>query len=419
MSGLSLDHLVALLIFLIALSGVFSASEIGMMSLNRYRLRHLVKKRNKGALRVDALLKKPDRLLGVILIGNTLANIVASAIATLIGQRLYGDSGVAIATGLLTFVVLVFAEMAPKGLAARRPEAIAFPTSIFLGFLLKMLGPLVVVINVISELLLRLCGFKAQRDEKENLTHEELITVVNESGNVISGRYKNMLRSILDLEALTVEDLMLPKSEIVGIDFLQSFEDIKEQLEQVSHTRIPIYRGSINQVEGLLHAKTLSQLLLEDRFNKEHLSQLAEKPYFIVEGTSLFSQLCEFQKNKKRIAFVVDEYGDVIGLLTLEAILEEVVGEFTTKVAPLSKDLMVAEEGYLLVNGAISLRELQKALPFQLPETQAKTLNGLITEILGSIPPAQSSLKIENRPVEILKVQNNRIKMVKFHFEEA
>lgn len=386
-----------------------------MMSLNRYRLRHQVKKKLKAAMRVDGLLKDTDRLLGVILIGNTLANIVASAIATLIGQRLYGDTGVALATGALTFVILIFAEMAPKGLAARKPEKIAYPASILLALLLKIFGPLVTLFSAFSSGLLKLLGVDTNSKEKENLTHEELSTVVNESGNLISGRYKTMLRSILDLGGLTVEDVMVAKSDIVGINLDDDFDDVKEHLDFSMHTRFPVFKDNINQLEGILHTKALSQLVVDDKFDIESLSPLLEKPQFIVEGTSLFEQLCHFQAKKYQIGFVVDEYGELLGLITLNDILEEIVGEFTTKMISINKDMITIQENCILVDGGMSLRELQKVLPFSLPDSEARTLNGLITEILGAIPPANSSLKIANYPFEILKIQNNRIKMVKIY----
>lgn len=413
MATYSLSTLFILLGVLVLVSAFFSGSEIGMMSLNRYKLRHHARAKDKRALRVERLLADTDKLLGVILIGNTLANIVASAIATLIGQRLYGDTGVAIATGLLTFVVLIIAEMTPKALAARYPQPVAYYASALLSTLLKVCSPVVWLTNHFSRGLLFLLGVRHALKSSESLTHEELVTVVNESGSLISPRNKRMLLSILDLEAVSVEDIMVPRNEIIGIDLNQNWDDILEQLETAQHTRIPIYQESINEITGLIHVRTILNLIMESRFDKSHLETLAEKPYFILEGVSLYQQLYDFQNKKRRIGFVVDEYGEILGLVTLEDILEEIVGEFTTDIASLSKSIKRQEDGSHLVDGGIALRDLNRSLSWSLPETGVKTLNGLITETLGDIPPAHCCLELAGRRLEILLVNENKVKVVR------
>ncbi|MCL5272986.1 MAG: HlyC/CorC family transporter [Gammaproteobacteria bacterium] len=405
--------LLIMLVSLIILSAFFSGSEIGMMSINRYKLRYLVKKKNAKAIRVNRMLARPDRLLSVVLIGNTLANIVASTIATLIGQRYYGDLGVAIATLLLTLVILVFSEMTPKTLAAIYPQEVAFASSLPLSILQWILAPLVKIISFFSNGILRLFGISINRIQKEALTGEELRTVVHEAGGLLPVEHKSMLISLLDLEQATVEDIMVPKAEIVGIDLEQPWLQLLEQLETAQHTRLPIYRGSIDNLVGMIHARNILNLALEDKLDMGSLLNTADAPYYIPEATPLNIQILNFRKMKRRSCFVVDEYGDILGLVTMEDILEEIVGEFTTDIAALSRDILPQEDGSVIVDASLTLRHLNRMMSWNLPSIGPRTLSGLIIEYLGYIPPAESCLTIDNYRIEILRVSDNTIKGVK------
>lgn len=411
--SLSLSTLFLILIFLVCISAFFSASEIGMMSINRYRLRHLVKKQDQKAIWVNQLLAHPDRLLSVILIGNTLANIVASTVATLIGQRLYGDLGVAAATALLTLVVLIISEMTPKTLAAIYPQQVAFATVFPLRLLQYVMLPLVQLVSMAATGLLRLLGIKMDRVQKEALTREELRSVVHEAGGMLPVEHKGMLISLLDLESTQVEDIMIPKAEVVGIDLNLPWPKILEQLETIQHTRIPLYRDTLDHLIGMIHIRAVLHLALTEVLTLEHLIKMTESPYFIPEATPLNVQILNFQKMKRRSCFVVDEYGDLLGLVTLEDILEEVVGDFTTDIADLSQDIMLQEDGTAVIDASITLRQLERTLGWQLPALGPRTLSGLIIEYLGYIPPAGCCLKIDLYQIEILKVSENTIKSVK------
>ncbi|CEG58804.1 HlyC/CorC family transporter [Legionella fallonii] len=408
-----ISTLLIILVFLILLSAFFSGSEIGMMSINRYKLRYLVKKNDKQAIRVNQMLARPDKLLSVVLIGNTLANIVSSTIATLIGQRYYGEIGVAIATVLLTLVVLVFAEMTPKTLAAIYPQQVAFSCSLPLKILLWLFAPLVHTISLTSNGILKIFGISINKMQKEALTGEELRSVVHEAGGLLPVEHKSMLISLLDLEQATVEDIMVPKADIVGIDLEQPWSQLLEQLETAQHTRLPLYRGSIDNLVGMIHARNVLNLALEDKLDIDSLLKSADAPYFIPEATPLNIQILNFRKMKRRSCFVVDEYGDILGLVTMEDILEEIVGEFTTDIAALSRDITPLDDGYVIVDASMTLRHLNRMMSWNLPLIGPRTLSGLIIEYLGYIPPAESCLVIDNYRIEILKVSDNTIKGVK------
>jgi Mg2+/Co2+ transporter CorB len=410
---LSLSTLLCILVLLVVFSGFFSGAEIGMMSLNRYRLRHLVKKKHKQAMRVNQLLMHPDRLLSVVLIGNTLANIVASTVATLIGQRLYGDVGVAGATALLALVVLVFSEMTPKTLAAIHPQQVAFASSLPLMILQTILLPLVRLVSWVAKGILRVFGVSIDQAQKDVLSGEELRSVVHEAGSLLPIEHKSMLISLLDLEQARVEDIMVPKADIVGIDLEQPWHELLVQLEMAQHTRLPLYRDTIDNLVGMIHLRSVLNLSLEGRLDMDGLLNIANAPYYIPEGTSLNVQILNFQKMKRRSCFVVDEYGDLQGLVTMEDILEEVVGEFTTDIAALSKDITPQEDGAVIVDASITLRNLNRLLRWKLPLIGPRTLSGLIIEYLGYIPPADCCLMIENYQIEILKVSDNTIKSVR------
>lgn len=410
---LSIPALLMVLFFLILLSAFFSGSEIGMMSINRYKLRYLVKKKNKQASRVSDMLARPDRLLSLILIGNTLANIIASTIATLIGQYYYGEVGVAIATSVLTLIILVFAEMTPKTLAAIYPQQIAFLCSLPLKILQWILSPLVTFISFFSNTILFVFGISINRIQKDALTGEELRSVVHEAGGLLPVEHKSMLISLIDLEKATVEDIMIPKSEIIGIDLDQTWLQLLEQLETAQHTRLPIYHGTIDNIVGMIHVRTILNLALENKLDSTSFLQSAETPYFIPEATPLNVQILNFRKMKRRSCFVVDEYGDILGLVTMEDILEEIVGEFTTDIAALSRDIIPQEDGSVIIDASITLRHLNRMMNWNLPLIGPRTLSGLIVEYLGYIPPAKSCLLIENYRIEILKISDNAIKGTK------
>lgn len=410
---LSITMLLCILVFLILFSGFFSGAEIGMMSINRYRLRHLVKKNDKQAIRVNRLLAHPDRLLSVVLIGNTLANIVASTIATLIGQQLYGDVGVALATALLTLLVLVFAEMTPKTFAAIHPQKVAFACSLPLMIMQLIFLPLVRVISWTANSILRLFGVSYEHVQKDTLSGEELRSVVHEAGSLLPIEHKSMLLSLLDLEQARVEDIMVPKADIVGIDLEQPWHELLVQFEMSQHTRLPLYRNTIDNLVGMIHLRNVLNLALEERLNIHNLLKIAEPPYYIPEGTSLNVQILNFQKMKRRSCFVVDEYGDLQGLVTMEDILEEIVGEFTTDIAALSKDITPENDGSVIVDASITLRNLNRLLNWHLPLIGPRTLSGLIIEHLGYIPPSDCCLMIENYQIEVLKVSDNTIKSVR------
>lgn len=408
-----LSTLLFILIFLIIFSGFFSGSEIGVMSINRYKLRHLVKKKNKQAIRVNEMLSRPDRMLSVVLIGNTFANIVASTIATLIGQRFYGDLGVAIATIILTILVLLFSEMIPKTYAAIYPQRVAFAASLPLKIAQSILAPLVHALSLLSNGILYMFGISINRIQKEALTGEELRSVVHEAGGLLPVEHKSMLISLLDLEQATVEDIMIPKSEIIGIDLEQPWLQLLEQLETAQHTRLPLYRDSIDNLVGMIHVRDVLNLALEDKLNMNTLIHIADLPYFIPEATLLNIQILNFRKKKRRSCFVVDEYGDILGLVTMEDILEEIVGDFTTDIAALSRDITPQEDGSFMIDASLTLRELNRIMAWQLPMIGPRTLSGLIIEYLGYIPPADSCLIIDNYQIEILKVGDNTIRGVR------
>ncbi len=417
MENISTGILFAILVGLIIISGYFSGSETGMMSLNRYKLKYLAGQGHKGAKRVAKLLSRPDRLIGLILIGNNLVNILASSIATILGMRLYGDLGVAVATGLLALVVLVFAEVTPKSLAALYPEKVSFSSSVVLNVLMKLLSPLVLLVNQLTNSVLRLLGVKSTHGTEDPLSSEELRTVVNEAGGLIPRRHQDMLISILDLENVTVNDIMIPRNEITGIDINDDWKSIVRQLTHSPHGRIVLYRDQIDEVVGMLRLRESYRLMLEkNEFTKETLLRAADEVYFIPEATPLNIQLLKFQRNKERIGLIVDEYGDIIGLVTLEDILEEIVGEFTTSITPsLSEEIIPQGDGSFLIEGSANIRDINKELKWDLPTDGPRTLNGLILEHLEDIPASQLGVEVEKHPMEIIEFTENKINLVKVY----
>ena len=418
MSDVPLSVLFGILVLLIILSGFFSSSETGMMSLNRYRLRHLAKSKHKGALRATKLLEKPDRLIGTILTGNNLVNFAAAALATIISQRLWPDNpdlAVFVNTILFTLIVLIFAELTPKTLAAIAPEKVAFPVSGLLLGIQWLLHPFVWFVNTIANGLLRMIRVDVNNTTPDNLSTEELRTIVREAGSMIPKRHQHMLISILDLEKMTVNDIMVPRNEVVGIDLDDDISDLLQQLRTTQHTRLPVYRGDINNVVGVLHTRNISRFLNSGELLKEEIEKITREPYFIPESTPLHTQLFNFQKNKRRIALVVDEYGDVEGICTLEDILEEIVGEFTTDVvAAASPDVHPQEDGSFIIDGAAYVRDVNKSMKWSLPTDGPKTISGLIVEYLEHIPEAPVCLRMGEYRIEILQIKDNIIRAAKF-----
>ncbi len=413
MDDIPLSVLFGALIFLILLSGFFSGSETGLMTLNRYRLRHLSKAGHPGARRAARLLERPDRLIGIILLGNNFVNILASSLATIIALRLGGEGAIALAAGLLTLVILIFAEVAPKTLAALRPERVAFPASFVYGPLLRVLYPLVWGVNTLANWLLRLLKVRPEEATRLSLNQEELRTVVNEAGAMIPQRHQKMLLSVLDLEKVTVEDIMIPRNEIVGIDIEDEWEHIEHQLINSQYTKLPVYRTNIDDVLGFLYLRNVVHLITQEEFGKDDLLHIVREPYFIPEGTPLNKQLLNFQRQKRRVGLVVDEYGDIQGLVTLEDILEEIVGEFTTDPSALSKDVHPQEDGSYVVDGGTHIRDLNRMLQWELPTDGPKTINGLVLEHMEAIPEAGTSILIARYPVEILQTKDNAVKTVR------
>ncbi len=384
------------------------------MSLNRYRLRHLAKARHKGAMRAYRLLEQPDRLIGLILLGNNFVNIAASVITTIITQRYFGDQGLALAAGLLTLVILIFAEVTPKTLAALHPERIAFPAAFVLDFLLRIFYyPLVWPISIITNGILKLMRVSVDQNPTQTLSSEELRTVVTEAGVMISGRHQKMLTSILDLEKVTIDDIMVPRNEIIGIDLDLDWDENIRQLTSTQHTRLPVYRSDTNNIVGIFHLRRALRLMANQEFTKEKFMTIIREPYFVPLGTPLNTQLLNFQTQKRRTGVVVDEYGDIQGLVTLEDILEEIVGEFTTDPSQQVRDIHPQKDGTYLIDGSATIREINKSLHWALPTDGPRTLSGLIVEFLEAMPDQGISLRIANHTIEIIQTKNNMVKIAR------
>jgi len=405
-----LELFLGLLVLLILASGFFAGSETALMAINRYRLRHLAKSGNRGARYAEKLLKRPDRLIGMILFGNIAVHSAASAIVTYITLELYGEAWIAVATGILTVFILIFGEIAPKTLSALYPEKVAIPSTYVYIPLQWLFAPIVYVINLLSNGLLRLFGVSPEDAAQHSLSSEELRSVVAEAGAMIPHRHQKMLLSILDLEKSTVEDIMVPRNEISGIDISEPWDKVRDQIIGSQHTRLPVFDGSIDQLKGVVHMRRVVRLAAESSLNSASVLALAREPYFIPEGTPLNQQLLNFQNQKRRIGFIVDEYGDIQGLVTLEDILEEVVGEFTSDPATRIKNVYADADGSYRVSGSVHVRSLNKNLGWKLPLTGPKTVNGLIIEKLENIPQPGRKLEISGYEFEILETRANAVK---------
>ncbi len=381
------------------------------MAINRYRLKHLANKGHRGARLAQKLLTRPDRLIGLILLGNNMVNILAASIATVIAMRMYGDNGIWISTLVMTIVVLIFAEVAPKTVAVLHPEKIAFPASYVLVVLLKIFNPIVWLVNGLANLLLKPFGLKTDVEALERLNREELRTLVTEGGQ-ISIDHQRMLVNILDLEQASVEDVMVPRGEIVGIDLDDDWVDILNQLAQTVYTRLPVYRETVDNVVGLLHIRSIISKLSLGGLNFEDLQRSVRRPYFVPEGTSLTRQLLEFQGKERRMALVVDEYGDIQGLVTLDDILEEIVGEYTPEGRGRSRTMRRLDDGNYLVDGSTSVRTLNRRLQWNLPFNEAHTLGGLLIEEMEAIPDGKCSIKIDGHIMTIVDLRDNVIQKI-------
>jgi Mg2+/Co2+ transporter CorB len=385
-----------------------------MMSINRYRLKHLENEGHAGAQRVQKLLQRPDRLIGLILIGNNLVNVFASIIAAQICVRMFGDLGVAIAGMALTIILLIFAEVTPKTLAALHPEKISFPSSLILSPLLFIFMPIVVALNWITNGILALFKINPQNINGDTLSQEELRTVVYEAGTMIPKKHQEMLVGILDLEKVTAEDIMVPRSDIMAIDINDEWKDIQKRLVNAQHTRVLLYRDSIDDAVGFVHVRDALRLLSKDQFTKASLLRAVREIYFTPDSTPLHTLMYKFQAAKERIGLVVDEYGDIKGLVTLEDILEEIIGDFTTSFLPdHSKEANLQQDGSVLIDGSANIRELNKELDWQFPTEGPKTLNGLILEYLEDIPEANISIRLAGYPIEVIEMKDNMVKTVR------
>jgi Mg2+/Co2+ transporter CorB len=413
-----LAALIGLLVVLLILSAFFSGSETALMSLNRYKLRHKARSGHRGAKLAETLLDRPDRLIGLILLGNNAVNISASALVGVMSVEMGGELGFAIGTAVLTLVVLIFAETAPKTAAALNPEKFAFPAAYIYYPLLKILYPLVWLTNTMANAVLFLLGLKRTDAEGYALSREELRTVVYEAGARISGKYRQMLLSILDLEKVSVDDVMVPHNEVIGIDLDDDIAEIAALIRGSDHTRLPVYQDAIDNVLGILHLRRLANIFTQLEFTKDDLRGLLEEPYFVPEGTPLSTQLLQFQKSRQRFAMVVDEYGDIQGIVTLEDILEEIVGEFTTDPADDDDEIVKETDRTWLVNGTANIREMNRVLGWDLPIEGPKTLNGLVLEYLEMIPESGACLKIGAYPIEIIETKENRVQLARIYLSD-
>jgi Mg2+/Co2+ transporter CorB len=404
--------LVALLLVIAFSSG----TEVAMLSVNRHRIRHRAHTGQGTAKLLDRLLQKPDDWLGANLVILAAASVFASSIATILAARSGNPYAVPATSAALTVIVIVFCELAPKIYAATYPEWVALHSAHIYRALVLLARPLLWITNQLAYGVLRVFGVvKAVRDT-QNLSTEELRTVVAEAGPMIPARHRQMLLSILDLGQLTVNDIMVPRQEIAGIDVQKSWEDLLDQLRQTPHTRLPVYEGELENIVGILHMKRVAQELARGTFTRERLVDMARsrEPYFVPEGTSLAVQLTNFQRNRRRLAFVVNEYGDIEGFVTLEDILEEIVGEFTTDPATVThKDIHVERPGVFIINASATIRALNRALQWQLPTAGPKTVNGLLLEQLETIPDPGTALKVGRYQFEVLQIADNAIKTVR------
>lgn len=408
-----LGLLFGLLIVLLLLSAFFSSTETALMSLNRYRLRHRARAGNRAARLTEKLLQRPDRLIGLILLGNNAVNLAAAALVTVIAIRLGGQAAIFAGTMILTVVVLIFAEVTPKTIAARYPSKIALPAALIYYPLLKVAYPLVWIVSFLANGLLRVLGFGSDRDHDHALSEAELRTLVTESASLMPRRHQRMLLSILDLGEITVDDVMVPRQEIIGIDLEEPWERNLDLIRNSAYSRLPVYRGDIDNIVGVVHLRNILPDLAQGVLDEKILLAKTQEPYFVPEGTPLNKQLVNFQRLKQRFAFAVDEYGDVQGLVTTEDVIREIVGEFDTDAASIGPEVSQERDRVFLVDASANIRQLNRLMSWELPTDGPKTLNGLIVEELETIPEAGTKLTLAGYPVEILDTTEHTIRRVR------
>ncbi|MFL2560124.1 MAG: HlyC/CorC family transporter [Gammaproteobacteria bacterium] len=411
MNNISTEILFFILIILFLLSAFFSGSETALMSINKYKMRHQAKLNNAGAKAAKKLLENPDKLLGVILLGNNLTNILITQIATFISFNIYGDIGIAIATGFLTIFILIFAELIPKTIGEMHSEKVAYSSSVLYKPMLIILYPLVFLINLIANNIIKIMGLK-DNISKGSLSSEELKTVLSESSMKFSKPHLKMVESIIDLEKATVEDIMIPRSEIFGIDLSEDIITVVNNFKNTPYTRIPVYEDNIENLLGLVHVKQIAPMLASKNINETGIRKLIKTPYYIVSGTSLYRQLLNFQKEKRRIGFIVDEYGNIQGLVTLEDILEEIVGDFTSDPGA-SEDIIATEnKNIFIIDGGIHVREINQSLNINITPKQAKTINGFLLEHTENLPEIGDIINIQGHTFKIIENLDNTIKTI-------
>lgn len=415
MDEIPLHTLFIVFVVLLVVSAFFSISETSMMALNRYRLRHLAKTGHRGARLAAQLLSHTDRLLGVVLLGNNLINAAAAALVTVITFRLFGESELALTLGTLAvaFAILIFSEITPKVLGATYPERIAFPAAYVLSPLLKLVYPIVWFVNLFVSGLLWLLRLKPQNSQTHTLSMEELRTLVLEGANFLPQKHQNILLNLFDLESITVEDAMTPRNQIEAVDIESAPDEIRRQIATSNHTRLPVYRGRLDDIVGIVHVRKVLNLSEGEQIGADTLKEIMREPYFIPLDTPLLTQLQNFQEQQDRMALVVDEYGELKGLLTLEDILEEIIGEFTTHSPLQTARFRRMEDGSIIVEGGSLLRDLNRKLGYRFPLDGPKTLNGLILEHLQDIPEPGTSLKLAGYPLEVLQTQDRVIRSVR------
>lgn len=415
MTTIPLGALIGALVFLVLLSAFFSAAEIAMVSLNRRRLRHLAASGRRAAQLAERLLERPDRLIGVILLGSNAVNALFSALTTVTVIRLLGEDqgAIGIATVVITLVILIFTDLAPKTLSALHPERVAFPSAFLLRPLLWLMYPVVWAINGLANGLLRLVGVNVRERPVEKVTPEELRATILEAGVLIPETHQDMLLAILDLEKVTVDDVMVPRGRIEGINLDVEWDELVTRITSSRYTRLPVYHGSLDNVTGIIHVRQILNLMHEGKLDRPSFEQAIMEPYFIPSGTTLNTQLLNFKQVKRRSGLVVDEYGDIQGLVTLDEILEEIVGDFTTRALGRIEDIHPQTDGSYLVRGTVNLRDLNRRLDWNLPTEESRTLNGLIVEYLEDLPEPGTSLMIHGYLVEILRTRGTAIEIAR------
>ena len=411
MDNISTEILIIILVVLFLLSAFFSGSETALMSVNKYKMRHQAKLNNKGAKAAKKLLENPDKIIGVILLGNNLTNILITQITTLVALRLYGNLGLAIATGLLTIFILIFAELTPKTIGEMHSEKVAYSSSLLYKPMLVLLYPFVFLINLIANSLIKILGLKKNLS-KGTLSSEELKTILGDTSIKFSKPHLGMLESIIDLEKATVEDIMIPRSDIYGIDLGEDIASVVNNFKNTPYTRIPVFEDNIEHLLGLVHIKNIAPMLASKSIDTEKIKSLIKKPYYIVSGTSLYRQLVNFQKEKRRIGFIVDEYGEIQGLVTLEDILEEIVGDFTSDPADSEEIIPTNNKNIFLVDGGVHIREINQILNIKLVAKEAKTINGFILEHLENLPKINDIISIQGHTFKIIENMDNAVKTV-------